>query len=521
MFKSIFICLISVVSCFTYAGAQTTACPSCLRSGIELVNNGNFEQGNTGFSSSYTYLQGPATVMDEGFYTVIDNPNNIHNGFTACPDHTTGSGGQMVINGATQTNITLWCQTINVNPNTDYLFSTWVQSLVSGNPAILQFSINGITLGSVFSPPLTTCQWAEFFTTWNSGSNTTASICIVNQNTSFGGNDFSLDDISFMECTPIQPLAASVIFSNVSCFNANDGSATPNTGQSWGGVPPYSYQWSNGTTGNSIQNLAPGNYFLVVTDSINCVDTAFFTISEPADFNIFIGNDTTACFGTTPLIKNQALNQPGGVAYLWNTGATTDVITADTSGTYILCGTLGTCTKCDTINVTISPDFIVDIGPVDTTFCSGGGLILNAGNPGATYLWSTGDTTYTISLDSAGLYWVNVTFDGVCTKSDSIYVGEVLCTSIVYMPNVFTPNGDGINDKFTGQFSGVVNDVTIQIFNRWGLEVFKDDKANFAWDGTIKDGPNASDGVYYWILTYTDNNDNPKQLTGTVTLIGG
>ncbi|UPT66143.1 MAG: gliding motility-associated C-terminal domain-containing protein [Sphingobacteriales bacterium JAD_PAG50586_3] len=525
MYKIVSALVVGILAGFgfiTKLDAQSIQCPDCLRSGVELVSNGNFSQGNTGFSSSYGYFnQTPPPNMGEGLYAVVANPAAIHTGFTSCPDHTTGTGNQMVINGATQTNVTLWCQTINVNPNTDYLFSTWVQSVVSGNPALLQFSINGVTLGSPFSPPLATCQWAEFFTTWNSGSNTTASICIVNQNTSFGGNDFSLDDISFMECVPIVPLNASVLYSDAGCFGANDGLATPNSGQAWNGVPPYTYVWFDGTNDPVKDSLAPGNYFLVVSDSVGCVDTVNFTITSAPDFTIDLGPDTLNCFGAPVVIKNLALNQPGSVVYQWNNGGTDYLTTADTSGTYVLCGTIGLCTKCDSINVTISPDFTVDIGPPDTTFCLGGnGVVLNAGNPGANYLWSTGDTTYTINADSSGLYWVGVWFDSTCVKYDTIQVSQSVCTSVVFVPNVFTPNGDGVNDNFIAMVSGIVTDVNIVIFNRWGLQVYESDDVNFAWDGTIG-GQDANDSVYYWILTYVDNNGNAKQLTGTVTLLKG
>ncbi len=501
---------------------QTPVCPTCLPSGIELVTNGNFELGNTGFSSSYSYLQGPATVMNEGYYTVIANPNAIHNGFSACADHTTGSGQQMVINGATQTNVTLWCQTITVNPNTDYLFSTWVQSVSPGNPAQLQFSINNTNLGSVFTALGGVCQWGQFYTVWNSGSNTTANICIVNQNTSFGGNDFSLDDISFIECVPIIPLNVEAFINQQgTCFGSADGLASAIDIQDWNGVPPYSIAWSNGDTGNVADSLGAGTYIMTVTDSVGCVDTAQVTITEAPDFTINLGNDTTSCFGDSIIIKNQALNQPGNVTYVWSVIGQTDyLITVDTSGTYILAGLLGQCIKRDTINVTISPNFTVDIGPPDTTVCYGGiGLILNAGNPGATYLWNTGDTTYYITVDSAGIYWVGVTFDSLCTKYDTIQVAETLCTSIVYVPNVFTPDDNGVNDFFFPLVSGVVQSLTMRIFNRWGKEVYASDDLNLKWDGKIN-GTKAKDSVYFWILDYIDDKGTSKNLTGTVTLLG-
>jgi len=160
-----------------------------------LITNGNFENGNVGFTSAYQYKTPPNT--SEGQYFVGSNAQTWNGGMTPCGDHTSGSGNMMLVNGATVANQSIWCQTLAVQPNVDYAFSTWVQMVVGSNPAILQFSINGTLLGSPFTPPATPCSWAEFYQLWNSGTNTFANICIVNQNTGAGGNDFGIDDISF------------------------------------------------------------------------------------------------------------------------------------------------------------------------------------------------------------------------------------------------------------------------------------------------------------------------------------
>ena len=85
------------------------------------------------------------------------------------------------MNGSGTPNSSVWCQTIPVQPNTDYVFSTWVSTLAVGSPASLQFSINGANLSTPFTAPAATNVWDEFYTTWNSGSSTSATICIVNQ----------------------------------------------------------------------------------------------------------------------------------------------------------------------------------------------------------------------------------------------------------------------------------------------------------------------------------------------------
>ena len=103
----------------------------------------------------------------------------------------------------------MWQQTVLVQPNTTYNFSTAVGNVNTYNPAVLRFSINGVLLGDSILAPTTQATWAQFTTTWNSGNNTSALISIVNENTIAGGNDFGLDDISFTS-TCSNNLAATV-----------------------------------------------------------------------------------------------------------------------------------------------------------------------------------------------------------------------------------------------------------------------------------------------------------------------
>ncbi len=163
-----------------------------------LIINGDFEMGNTGFVSQYIYVDDiPGYQMEmypEGTYTVIHNPNLVHNGFSPCTDHTSGGGNMMVINGAANLQ-DIWCQIVPIEPNTYYNVSAWVASVNPSSPAILRFSVNGIPLGNVVNAPSTPCQWVSFNAFWFSGSTTTAEICILNLNTALGGNDFAIDDI--------------------------------------------------------------------------------------------------------------------------------------------------------------------------------------------------------------------------------------------------------------------------------------------------------------------------------------
>ena len=191
----------------TFLIAATAAAAALLASSAAQASgvvNGDFEAGNTGFTSGYGYLApaGQGTLYPEGYYTVDTDPNNVHNLWSSFGDHTSGHGEMMIVNGAPNANVTVWDETLTgLSTNTTYFFSAWVASSYPTNPAMLDFSINGSSIGTL-TPPTTTGLWTQFYVPWNSGANTTAHIALVNQNTIRSGNDFALDDIDFGTLRP-------------------------------------------------------------------------------------------------------------------------------------------------------------------------------------------------------------------------------------------------------------------------------------------------------------------------------
>ncbi len=163
-----------------------------------LVFNGDFELGDTGFYCSY-FRAGTQLDSRKNAYAV--GPSN----FNVSSDHTTGSGNFLAIDGGPDT--VVWNQTVGVSPNTDYVFSAWTREL-GGNQlwkARLKFSINGIQQGDIDTIDMDT--WSQFSFNWNSGNATMADIQIVDLETAKSpGNDFGVDDITFhslegMACT--------------------------------------------------------------------------------------------------------------------------------------------------------------------------------------------------------------------------------------------------------------------------------------------------------------------------------
>jgi len=180
-------------------------------SAANLIPNGDFSAGNTGFTSDY--VNG---TSGQGVYELTTDPHIHHSTAISFHDHTTGSGLFYIADGATTANKVAWRTTVSVDPNTPYAFSGWKSSWGNDgtghdpSPANLQASINGTPIGSTVAPS-TDGVWAPFtMAVWNSGSATSATLTIVDQNIASFGNDFALDDLSFASSVP-EPVSLSLV----------------------------------------------------------------------------------------------------------------------------------------------------------------------------------------------------------------------------------------------------------------------------------------------------------------------
>lgn len=266
-----------------------------------LVTNGNFGSGNSGFSSEYIY--NASSLWNEGTYAITTNANFVHSGFTG-----TGDGFFLVVNGATNPGNQVWCQDVTVTPNTLYNFSTLVNTVAGvGNPALLQFSINGTVIGNQFSAPNSLNNWEEFNATWNSGNNMVAEICIVNQNITGSGNDFGLDDITFTTlCTASESINVELTTqADATIFNV-DVQCESGSSINLNAVDPNG-QWSGNGILNSTTGLfspsAAGNGEHIITYQISgaCgdMDTTLIEVVEIIEPEIIAPDEI--CLYDTPV----------------------------------------------------------------------------------------------------------------------------------------------------------------------------------------------------------------------------
>ena len=155
----------------------------------------------------------------------------------------------------------------------------------------------------------------------------------------------------------------------------------------------------------------------------------------------------------------------------------------------------------------------------DTTLCDGETLQLKVNMPNATYIWQDGSTDSTYKVTQVGIYWVKAYFaDYNITTYDTINIMYKDCEDTLVIPNIFTPNGDNINDYFVIKNIEYWN-INLQVFNRWGVIVYEDNNYKNNWDGKYKGNPLA-DGTYFYIIkTKGKDSGNEKEYKGSLMIM--
>lgn len=236
--------------------------------------------------------------------------------------------------------------------------------------------------------------------------------------------------------------------------------------------------------------------------------------SDGGSVNASLGNDTVLCGGAV----NLTLTAPASpqYTYAWSTGSTAQSIVVAAPGNYVLTVTDTVCNLSDTDTLTVSQ---LQQGnyPREVFSCTTPAELSPQipSAAGSTYTWSTGDTTSVIQVSSAGVYAVSIA-NGSCVVNDTVRVDFGTGGSAENL-NVFSPNGDGINDVF-GFTNAAANGFDMEVFSRWGNSLFRSSNPAQTWDGSFN-GSAAEEGVYYWRVRTTDCFGNPVEKAGFVTLM--
>ncbi len=283
----------------------------------------------------------------------------------------------------------------------------------------------------------------------------------------------------------------------------------------------YEVQWSTGSAESSIEVNASGTYSVWVQAPDGCTSEDEIVV-EVFDYpELDLGPDTSACVGEE--IRLQA-GDPG-LSYLWNTGQLSREIYVIDPGVYQVEITNGYCTSRDTVEVDFNPLPVQPFLP-EYEFCfeaSSESFYLDAENPGSFYVWNNDSLSRILILQAPGDYSVSISTDKGCVSEFETTVRQE-CIEALYVPNSFTPDGDGINDAW---FVYGVNIVSyhLQLYNRMGEMFYENFDLAKPWLGQRRDGNEYVDSeVYAYLIRYQVIEEDgglseEKIVQGFVTLI--
>ena len=286
--------------------------------------------------------------------------------------------------------------------------------------------------------------------------------------------------------------------------------------------PNYIYNWNIGGNSNSITVNQTGTYTLTVTDATNnCTqgtDNVSVTAQATTNLPIDLGANQTLCIANPNSTTTLSIPSNPSYVYTWNIGGNSNSITVNQTGTYTL--TVVDAVNCsqgtDNVSVTAQPTTNLPIGlGADIVLCEDNitqnvtTTLQAPSNANYTYTWNDGSTNNSLITGNAGTYTLLLQDALNCLEGkDTITITKNIISN-TQLNNIFTPNGDGKNELFPAEIKG--NNFTQIIYNRWGSKMYEGNKQ---WDGG-----NASDGVYFYIITEEGCNKNLVEQKGTVTLL--
>ena len=277
------------------------------------------------------------------------------------------------------------------------------------------------------------------------------------------------------------------------------------------------YSWNTGSHSNAITVFAAGLYTAIVQGVNGCIANDSFQVLTYSAPVISLDKNIVLCSGQSAIINAGA----GYTQYQWNTGSSSQSISIQTLGKYWVTVTdRYQCSGTDTTEIDHAAPSPSGFLPPDTTVCIYTSFPLGPVSAFENYSWSTGETTASIVVSEPGLYTLSVTDNDGCVGSDTININPKPCAEDIFVPNGFTPNGDGHND--------VLRPLNLNherlarfhftIFNRWGQRIFESRNSSLGWDGKFQ-GTEMDTGVYVWQLEYQFPDVPVTVRKGTVVLL--
>ncbi len=336
----------------------------------------------------------------------------------------------------------------------------------------------------------------------------------------------------------IQPpvLAAASSIDQPTCFGYADGTVFTTV---IGGTPPFSFLWNNGVINADNANIAPGVYDVTVTDNNNCSFTLSTVLTQPAQIQVsFIADVLVGC---NPLEVNLTNDSQEQFSSNWTFGDGTDGVGNQIEHTFSgegcfdvnlqitdIDGCTNNVTYSDFICVLETPDAEIGLSPNYVGIASPDVEITNLTTGGDTYSWSFGDTVVynyfqpgivTYPTYVSDQYYVSLIAYNENGCVDSTFrIINFDNSLVIYVPNVFTPDGDEFNNVFKPIFAAPVASYNLKIYDRWGEILFESNDTEVGWDGTYN-GTLVQDGAYTWDILVTTFETRTYRKQGTVSIL--
>jgi gliding motility-associated-like protein len=273
-----------------------------------------------------------------------------------------------------------------------------------------------------------------------------------------------------------------------------------------------SYLWNDGNTNASRILTMDGTYWVYGFQNCGMVVVDTFKVKF-VKLNVSLGSDTAICPGDSLLLD---ASHPGA-SYQWQDNSNSATMKVTGSGMYSVTITKEGCEISDSIAVAmIDPNVLIP--EADTTICAGENFTLHAvSTQESNYNWSNGSTQANITISQAGVY--TVIASNICgIYTDSITINTKDCQCLAFVPNVFSPNEDGKNDRFKVELGCSTTSFKLSIYNRYGQRIYQANDQSASWDG-FYNGQYADAGTYFYYLQYKNGFGTTIEKKGDVTLL--
>lgn len=462
---------------------------------------------NTGATQTYFLDAGQYVQISQSQASLIESNHPIliaqYLVGSACNGHSYGDPSMLLLNSVEQTRDTLTVY----NSNLENIFETYINVIMATDDAPF------VTLDGLIIPDNYTTQTigADDEFTYASIKVSTGAHTIISEGcgviaTAYGYGE--VESYAYSAGASFKPINANPI---------PDGGCLNDTIFFDTGLSParYSFFWDLGdgnfTTEGEFSHFYPelGTYpvSLIITDHcLNTIDTLYKDLMITLRQAVDTGDDVLICQGETIHLSATDIEE---ATYSW-TGPngyfseeqfpTISEALPEMSGQYAVVGIVSGCSTYPAFTeAVVIPTPAPNLGP-DTIFCNN--QIQFILDPGvfASYLWQDGSDKPSFSVFEEGLYTIVVQDQYSCTGQDSVFLLNI-CPTNIYVPNAFSPNGDGINDTF-GVYGTDIQAMRLSIFDRWGNLLFTTEDQEEQWDGKFKESP-LNAGTYVWQLEFT------------------